>query len=183
MKTLRNNIRLFAVIGIVSILFTSCASSTLITSDPPGASLYLDGASVGATPYKHKDSKPIFSCTSVRLEKDGHETVYTEICKEDEPKVGPIVGGFFLVIPWLWALGYRNTYNYYLEPTEKVQKIEKDLPKASTKDKKVNTNGKEDTGEKKSKAERLRELKELLDEGILTVDEFEREKQKILDEK
>lgn len=35
----------------------------------------------------------------------------------------------------------------------------------------------------KSKADRLRELKELLDEGVLTEEEFSSEKKKILDEK
>jgi len=34
----------------------------------------------------------------------------------------------------------------------------------------------------KSKADRLRELKELVDEGILTQQEFEKQKKKILDE-
>lgn len=46
-----------------------------------------------------------------------------------------------------------------------------------------NTGGKQATpNNDKTKADKLRELKQLLDEGILTVEEYEKEKAKILEQ-
>ena len=29
---------------------------------------------------------------------------------------GPCIGGAFVLIPWLWIMGYRPDHNYELEP-------------------------------------------------------------------
>ncbi|KAB1065566.1 PEGA domain-containing protein [Salibacter halophilus] len=161
------------------ILFSSCASTTLIKSEPSGAKLYLDDMPVGTTPYEHSDTRIAGSCTSVRIEKEGYKTLNTRFCRDEEANPGPLIAGFFFLIPALWGLKYKSIHAYELEPiTEEKEKKEVDEapeePKSS-----------EEPTEKqsKSKADRLRELKELLDEGILTEEEFKREKEKILNEK
>ena len=40
-----------------AVLITSCSSTTLIQSNPPGAKVYLNDEAVGTTPYTHKDKK------------------------------------------------------------------------------------------------------------------------------
>ena len=63
---------------------------------------------------------------------------------------------------------YQAVHNYILKPTIENE-VKPEIQKIQT-----NT---------KSKADRLRELKQLLDEKIITLDEFEKEKAKVLDSK
>ena len=153
-----------------SILLSSCGSTTLIQSSPGGAKLYLDGESVGQTPYELRDTKIIGTCTAVRLEKEGYETFHTNLCRNEEADVGAIIGGIFLLVPFLWTMKYKPMHSYELIPSSGPK------PTAPAPDV-------EEQGRMHSKADRLRELKELLDEGILTKDEFDRQKEKILNEK
>lgn len=135
----------------------------MITSTPDGAQLYVDGTYVGTTPHLLRDSKVAFSSTHLRLERNGYESLYTTITKDSNPQAGPIIGGFFFVFPWLWALGYDDNHHFTLVRaplTDPGMMIEQTT----------------------SKAQRLMHLKVLLDEGILTQEEFDREKRKILDE-
>lgn len=45
----------------------------------------------------------------------GHKASVVEI--PNEPKPGPIVGGFFCLFPWLWAMGPTSSTVYVdLEP-------------------------------------------------------------------
>lgn len=86
--------------GIISIFFLSiflygCASSTIIQSIPTGAKLYVDGESVGQTPYKLKDSKITGATTYIKLEMEGYENKITSISKDEEVNVGAVVGGLF----------------------------------------------------------------------------------------
>lgn len=151
---------------LAGILFlSSCASTTLIQSNPNGAKVYIDGEAVGQTPYSHSDTKIVGSCMNVRLEKEGHETLNTTICRNEEADVGAIVGGFFVLVPFLWTMKYKPTHSYELSPSLDTE------PEV-----------KNESVTEKSKAERLRELKKLFDEGILTKEEFEKEKKKILEE-
>ncbi len=108
-----------AFILAIAIFLGSCSSTTLIQSVPPGASLYLDGETVGLTPYKHTDSKIILSKTSLVLEKEGFEPLSTTLVRDEEPDMGAIVGGFFIWPLWLWALKYKATHTYELKATGK----------------------------------------------------------------
>jgi hypothetical protein len=110
--------KFLAFIVAFSIMMSSCASSTMIISEPPGAKVYLNGETVGTTPYKMTDTKILFSCTSVELKKEGYETFYIDICRDEKPDVGAIIGGVFLTIPFLWTLKYNPTHRYELIPLE-----------------------------------------------------------------
>lgn len=149
---------------ILLVLFASCASTTMIESIPSGAKVFLDDNYVGETPYKMTDTEIIFTCTYVRLEKEGFETLHTDICRDEEVDIGPVVGGCFLVFPWLWAMKYYPNHTYELMP---LAYEENQVPYSPE--------------YQESKYNKLRELKALLDDGIITEEEFEKEKKKILD--
>ena len=147
-----------------SILLTSCASTTIIQSNPSGAKIYLNGELVGTTPYTHQDTKIVGSTTTVKLEKEGYDPLNTAFSRDEDVDVGAIIGGLFVWIPFLWTMKYKPTHTYELI--------------ASSGDNKTNPQ----QSQIKSKADKLRELKQLLDEKIITQEEYEKEKKKILEE-
>jgi len=164
-KMITKTISLFLACAV---LLTSCVSTTMIKSNPSGARLYLNGEPVGTTPYTHSDTKIVGTTTNVKLEKDGYETLHTYFTRDEEIDVGAIIGGFFVLIPYLWIMKYKPTHTYDLKP-------------ASANEQEVLIANPQQI-QTKSKADRLRELKQLLDEKILTQEEYEKEKKKILDE-
>ena len=151
------------------IFFSSCASSTLIKSEPPGAELYIDGRHVGRTPFLHTDTKIVGSRTSITLEKEGYEPLNTYFTRSEEADVGAIIGGIFVWPVFLWVMKYYPEHSYELWPLMRDDNNENKYILAPE-------------SEGKSKVERLRELKQLLDEKIITESEFQKEKEKILKE-
>lgn len=147
-------------------LLSSCVSSTVIQSVPAAAKVYIDGEPKGSTPYRHADTKIIGSVTTVKLEMEGYEPFSTSFSRTEEPDIGAIIGGAFVWFPFLWAMKYKPSRTYELNPRTTVSPGQQalTLPQA------------------RSKAERLREMKKLLDEKILSPAEYEKEKKKILDE-
>lgn len=146
---------------------TSCVSTTRIQSSPAGAKIYIDGQPAGTTPYTYSDTKIVGSVTSVKIEKEGYEPMNTMFTRSEQADVGAIIGGVFFLVPFLWTMKYNPTHTYELTPLTDNNKIEIDNQ--------VQHNA-------ESKADRLRELKKLMDEKILTQEEYEKEKQKILEE-
>jgi len=141
----------------------------MIHSIPSGAKVYLNNEPVGTTPYEYTDTKIVGSTNYVKLTKEGYDPLHSSFSRNEEADVGAIVAGVFVVIPLLWAMKYKPSRTYELFP-----ETGKDSPKIE-----LSTEEEEPV---KSKAERLRELKELLDEKIITQKEFETEKKKILEE-
>jgi len=152
----------------ILVLLSSCSSATVIQSNPPGAKLYIDGQPVGKTPYVHRDMKIVFSRTDIRLEAEGYETLNEEIEKNERLDGGALVGGLFFYIPFLWIMKYNPTHYYELTPLEEEENIIKKRKPSEF----VQT-----------KADKLRDLKELLDENIISLEEFEEEKKRILEGK
>jgi hypothetical protein len=99
------------------LLFTvGCASTTVIRSEPSGATVYIDGSKVGKTPYTYSDTKTVGSSTRIRLKKEGFEDFETVISRNEEFQVGPCIGGVFFLVPFLWVMGYQPDHNYELSP-------------------------------------------------------------------
>ncbi|HZK03772.1 MAG TPA: PEGA domain-containing protein [Bacteroidaceae bacterium] len=158
----------FSLLLASSILLTSCVSTTIIQSNPSGAKIYLNGELLGTTPYIHRDTKIVGSTTTVKLEKERYDPLNTSFSRDEEVDVGAIIGGIYILFPFLWTMKYKPTHTYELTPSsDNEQPIIKTNPQQNN---------------IKSKAVQLRELKELLDEKVITQEEFEKEKKKILEE-
>ncbi|WP_299524806.1 PEGA domain-containing protein [uncultured Lutibacter sp.] len=111
-----NIFKSIAVLLSLIILLTSCASNTIITSIPSNSKLYLNGEMVGNTPYKHRDLKIVGSTNSIRIEKEGYEICNATFSKDEEIDVGAMIGGFFLLVPFLWVMKYKKAHLYELRP-------------------------------------------------------------------
>ena len=114
MKTYTMTIRLISLLIAVSVLISGCASTTIIHSIPDGAKVYLNEELAGTTPYLHSDTKIVGSTTRVRLEKEGYETLHTTFSRDEEVDAGAIIGGIFVLVPFLWTMKYKPAHTYEL---------------------------------------------------------------------
>lgn len=163
-------IRIF-ICSILLIFFSSCASTTIIHTSPEGAKVFINGKEKGVTPYRHKDRKAAGSQTSIQLVKEGYEPSVTEIRRTGAIKPGAVIGGLFSFgIGWIWCLDYPPNYEFSLIRETILEEGDPGFEEQVR-------------SRKKSKVERLIELKALFDQGILTQEEFDQEKKKILAEK
>ena len=94
----------------------ACSSETVIRSNPPGAKVFLDGSYVGTTPYTMSDTKIVGSTTSVRLEYPGYQPLDASIHRSEEFDVVACIGGVFLLVPFLWIMGYKADHTFELAP-------------------------------------------------------------------
>jgi hypothetical protein len=168
-KKMRKNfiLKTLSVVLAAVVLFSSCASSTMISSNPSGAKVYINGEPVGNTPYLYNDTKILGSVINVDLIKDGYEPLYTSFTRSEQVNVGAIVGGLFFLVPFLWTMEYKPTHKYELVP------LKSELTNSESVTAPVQSS---------SKTERIKELKKLLDEKLITEKEYETRKQKILEE-
>lgn len=97
------------------IVLPSCSSSVSISSSPSQARVYLDGRYAGQTPLRHRDAKPTGSKLEVRLEKEGHAPLITEIVKDARVNVWAAMGSV-LVIPLAWLLKYPRRVDFEMMP-------------------------------------------------------------------
>jgi PEGA domain/Short C-terminal domain len=173
MKNQKSITKAVALLLAGSMLCTSCTSTTMIQSNPIGAKVYINGEQVGTTPYTYQDTKIVGSKTNVKLEKEGFETMNTFFSRDEVVDAGAIVGGIFLLVPFLWTMKYKPLHTYTLVPLNGNNTVpEKPVSNPSSNPPQKNA---------KSKADKLRELKQLLDDKILTQEEYEKEKKKILE--
>lgn len=168
MKNYSKNMKMLAIILAGSVLLASCSSTTMIQSIPSGAKVYIDGQPVGTTPYRHTDTKIVGSGTDVRLEKEGYETLYTGFARDEQADVGAIIGGLFVLVPFLWTMKYNPTHTYELTPAyDSIQYDEVDAPETEY----VN-----------SKEYKLQQLKMLFEKELITKEEYDAQRKKILEE-
>ena len=164
---MKKHLRFTASLLTATVLLTSCASSTVLQSMPAGARVYLNGESVGVTPYRHQDTKIIGATTDVRLEKEGYATLNTSFSRNEEADVGAIIGGIFLFVPFLWTMKYKPVHSYELQPLS-TQAVANQPATPAT----YNA----------SLPDQLRQLKKLVDEKVITQAEYEQQKKKLLGE-
>jgi len=170
MKKLYIPFKAICVLLISSILFASCSSTTLLTSNPSGAKVYMNGKHVGTTPYTHSDTKIVGTSTALKLVKEGYEPLNTYLNRNEKVNVGAVIGGCFFLFPFLWTMDYNPTHNYELVLAGTNPSATDNITPQT------NTSG-------KTKFDRLKELKALLDDKAITQAEYDIEKKKILDEK
>jgi hypothetical protein len=95
----------------------ACSSTTVIRSNVP-AKVFVDGALVGQTPFQITDTKIVGSSTSIRLEAPGYDPVMLQISKNEELDVGALIGGIFLLVPFLWVMGYKGEHVVEMVPAQ-----------------------------------------------------------------
>ncbi len=105
--------RLIAL-STVFFLFFGCASTTLIKSDLPGARLQVDGQSVGETPYFYTDKAIAGAVKTVTLRKEGYKDI-NGLIRREKLSVPALIGGIFLIVPFVWILEYPSEYNFEME--------------------------------------------------------------------
>jgi PEGA domain len=113
---------LIPLIGIIlcgAILFSSCASTTLMQSIPTGAKLYMNDEPVGTTPFAYTDTKIVGSKTPFRMVLDGYQDYNGILIRNEEANVGAIIGGVLLLFPFLWTMDYKPNHTYELIPVKK----------------------------------------------------------------
>lgn len=98
-----------------------CAHSVTIQSDPPGATVFVDGDKRGPAPVTLEETSGFLKSHRVRVEMDGYSTVDTTILQTTPvwPVVAPSVclapvtlGGSCLGL--MWGLRYGSAYEYRL---------------------------------------------------------------------
>jgi hypothetical protein len=114
MKTLYIKSTSLLLIGLI--IFSSCSSTTLIQSTPSGAKLYMNGQLKGNTPYTLKDTRIVGSTTTMQFKMEGYEDLNTAISRDEKLAVGALIGGLFLLIPFLWIMKYDPNHSYELVP-------------------------------------------------------------------
>jgi hypothetical protein len=116
---------------LLVVLSTGCASTTVIRSDPSGATVRSrSGEVLGKTPYEHSDSAMVNHTESFVIDLEGHEPEYVTI-KRDQwnglRTAGGVIGGL-LVFPvfatLLWATDYKEAYHVELREAPEEQQDE-----------------------------------------------------------
>ncbi|MEA4916417.1 PEGA domain-containing protein [Proteiniphilum sp.] len=121
-------IRTASILLAISVLFAGCASTTLIQSEPTGAKVYMNGEYKGVTPLSYSDTKIVGSVTYVTLEKEGYEPFQTYLSRNESADIGAIIGGFFLMVPFLWTMKYNPVHTYELRPIRNASVAKADQP-------------------------------------------------------
>lgn len=170
MKVPFNFSKSIAIFLAVIILFSSCVSTTKIDTIPTGANLYINEMYAGTTPYFYSDTKIVGSTTRLRFEKEGFEVLNAYLTRDEDVDVGAIVAGVFVWVPFLWTLKYVPFHNYSLVPLQNY--ISTDtvpaVPSISTEKSKTNE-------------EKLQELKLLYEKNLITIEEYQTARKKILE--
>jgi len=170
--------KIISVVLAALILFSSCASTTLIESYPSGAKVYIDGEPAGRTPYWYTDTKIMGSITNIDLVKEGYEPLFTSIHRDEKLDVGAVFCGFYLLAPFLWSLRYAPSHYYELIPLQQPRVLPEEIVVPAP------TQAQPVQAEPVSpKVQKMRDLKKMFEENLITKEDFEKQKQKILDEK
>ncbi|MGI6339044.1 MAG: PEGA domain-containing protein [Bacteroidales bacterium] len=108
-----------ALILSTTILLSGCSSTTLFQTSPTGAKLYINDEFVGNTPYTYSDTKIVGTTTIVKIKAEGYEDFNYVLKRNEEVNVGAIIGGIFVLFPFLWVMDYKPTHTFELVPQNK----------------------------------------------------------------
>ncbi|HZH79490.1 MAG TPA: PEGA domain-containing protein [Archangium sp.] len=117
------------------LLSTGCASTTVIRSDPSGATVKSrSGEVLGRTPYEHSDSATVNHTESFVLELEGYKPQYVTI-KRDQwngaRTAGGVIGGLLFFPAFgtlLWATDYKEAYHVELQEAPELAREEEAPP-------------------------------------------------------
>ncbi|MEM9064534.1 MAG: PEGA domain-containing protein [Planctomycetota bacterium] len=98
------------------VVLSGCSSTTVINTRPQGARIYVEGQLIGTSPVEYTDSAITGSKREVRIELDRYETITGSFSRNGKVNADAIVGGIFLLVPYLWAMDYEDEYTFVLTP-------------------------------------------------------------------
>ncbi len=105
-------------LAVLLLTVTGCGESTLIRSQPPGATVWINDGLVGKTPVEYSVSREAFSRRQhYRLELAGYETAEGELSRRVKP--GRLVGAYFslgISLIFKRPMGFRDRYDFALVP-------------------------------------------------------------------
>lgn len=155
-----NRLRSFVCLLLVAAILNGCTQAIVFRSDPPGARVSLNGDFIGITPSRYEiPERPLPEVLNYRVERGGY--------LPQEGQIRPVfgVGRLFGAI---FTLGivyvFRNPYLY---------KAHYDFALSPVGDRDVQA-------EPLRVEERLRRLKDLFDQGLISEQEYQQQRAAIL---
>lgn len=104
---------LLALILSASIVFTGCASTTVVQSEPTGAQLRIDGQPVGATPVTFTENAVwLWTKHQVTLDASGYSTYHGTLNAQVSPLY--LILGLLCLLPFILVGEFKPTYYYVL---------------------------------------------------------------------
>jgi len=98
-----------------------CVSTTNIKSRPEGAEVFVDNVRIGVTPIQYSDTAIAGTTKALKMKKEGYIPFET-VLRKSEFQVGPCIGGLLVLFPFVWILGYPETYDFELEKLPEPEK-------------------------------------------------------------
>ncbi|MDP2853419.1 MAG: hypothetical protein Q8O28_04130 [Smithellaceae bacterium] len=161
------------IVSSMLILF-GCASTTYIRTLPSAAKIYEGDVLKGFTPYMHWDREEGNASRTFILYKEGYKDKIITIKKTDFNPMR-IIGPPVLAWPWL----YDYPYEYVFELEKSGQPIaEKTLQSVPTY---PNLETQPKMSDPSGYVQKLRELKKIKEEGLITDKEYEQKRKAIID--
>jgi len=123
---------LLSITFIITMGYSQSFGEKMVTilTEPSGAEVYLNGKSIGISPCTTQLKNGLITPKKmIRIEKDGYQTEIFELNQKINPEMGCIgLGcGIFTGIGFIaliWATEFEDSYQYYLQPLEKINQIE-----------------------------------------------------------
>lgn len=146
------------VLLLSTLIFAGCAERVRVVSIPPGARVFLDGREAGTTPYTFTLQEDQLRDIPYRVELEPYRPVEGVLRKGVAP--GRVVGAVFTL-----GILYAFRSPYYVQNAKvylALQPTEASGPPLIE--------------------DRLRKLKELRDDGVLSESEYEEQRTRILQE-
>lgn len=100
--------------------FAACSSTTMVRTNDSAAKIYIDNEYKGKGAVSFSDQKIVGSSTSIKVEKAGCEPQHFAVSRNEELDVGALIGGLFVLIPFLWIMKYKpdHVYEYHCVPAK-----------------------------------------------------------------
>ena len=173
---------------LCAIIASGCATTPAsnkiafrVTSDPPGCPIEVNGIASGVTPttiYLGSSKYWVGLLMSPNGWAYGNQQ-YQVTCLPPPDSKEPLVSQTKVISPGMTPQGARIAFNLRLRPVHPTQPIEINKQEKSEiiiRDERV------DPPQSSTAADRLRELKKLRDDGLITEEEFKQKRQSILKE-
>ena len=162
------------IIFLLPILFLlSCSSTTYIKTHPSEAKVYENNSLKGYTPYMHWDRESGGSKTFI-LKKAGYKDKTITITKSEFNPVR-LIAPPIIALPWIYDYPYEHFYELDKELNNNTPSSDNTQIPVSPE---VLTPSDNSVSEY---ARKLRAIKALKDEGLLTNEEYEKKRKSITD--